>query len=725
MKSGRIKAALLSAVGVALATLAMLTLSPTTALALDGGAGGGGSGGGGSGSWGDITKWSYVSSWGEFENARYMVSNHGSAANYVRTSSGGQGLVDLCSGPNLLRIYYLSADSGAVIKPNSGSGTFPWTNPAGGDTVDQYASGLNGKGVYVICVINPIERRTTTEWENQARNDGAGVTYTADYSWSTAVSPQLNTAAGVDPIGVNNLNTQAASNVNSNFAGIYDSIVGGGGDYNSKVTQIQNAIGQDASKTHAAVVLNAGNKAGLAEGGILNVSEQTRKATITLTQNWTENRSRQVTCDYRPGSNDPLPGSCSYQGWTGWSENAGSRNHNVNKNLGTQSNTGFFQLLSVHCNPNEFNALTARLTALGGANAYKLISQTTGVDGSTTSVIQTQRFASLTASQSSQRMLGVSTSTTPEVKRTSELGFYDKECNVQCLSNPNTASGASTLNGATSNADITSNNQANPGTYGGATLVKDGTTNSNYFELFRNNDTSNITVNTAYPRNNDPQLKYGGVFLNAAGTGNVTIPASAPVSTTVTRWAEGTPGTNKGAQGGVFQMTAVTKDASGKVTASKPLFQSQTGTVGVQKNFGVDPYSSPNSEVLSGFFRSFDVQSTWASEKDKPQVINVKWEYRPTVYTRFPSNVGFTTNNTNTQVVSNTEVVVDQAIDVKCYAQYGSYDRNVDLSAKVQSSTGSGTTNTLDSGPLEAPSGDNSWLTPSNLVIKFVRGVAE
>ena len=720
MKKGRIlKSTLMTFMAIVLASVAFLGLNTTSAAAFDGGSGGGGSGSGGGNSLPSTWRWVYSNSLDGLRNAP-GIGAHGGAQQYVTDSSGGAALWNnYCLSPNLVRVYWIQNSQYVVSMTSSGLAQ-PWNNPAGGDTIDQYASTLNYRGTYIICVVNPIESRTHTETENQNRDDGAGRTFTADYSWTTAVTPELNDASDVDPIGVDNLNSQPASTVNSDFSAVYDSIVGGGGNYDAKAAQIQNAITKDASKAHATVNLNDDNKAGLAEGGVLSVAEQTRRATITLTQNWTESRSRQVTCDYRPRESTPIAGSCRYGGWTAWSENNGSRNHNVNKNLGTQVNSGFFQLLSVHCNPNEFNTLASRLTALGGAGAYELISQTTGVDGQTTSVIRTQHFSSRTDALNARRLLGVSSaSQSAEVNRTSQLGFYDKECNVQCVSNPAAASGASSANGAVSNVSITSNNQANPGTYGGANLVKNGSTNSNYFEIFRDNDTNRITVNTAYPRNNDPQLKYGGTFRNAANTANVTIPASAPVSTTVTRWAEGTPGTNKDDEGGVFQMTAVNG------STSRPLFQSQTGNVGVQRNFGVNPYSSPNSEVLNGFFRTFDVQSTWASEKDKPQVINIKWEYRPTVYTRFPTNVGFTANSNSAQFVANTEAVVDQPVDVKCYAQYGSYDRNLDLSNRVQSSTGTGSTNALDSAPLEAPSGDNSWVTQSNLVIKFVRGVAE
>lgn len=729
MKPGRIKLALVAVATLMLAAFAVLSINPSQTYAYDGGAGAGSGDSGGGGGWGAITRWNYVNTWQQLVDSTYMLSNmrnhepslpnkEAAADYFVESSSGGRGLLNMCKGPNLVRIYYLGASGGIPIKPNTATGTFRWTNPAGGDPVDQYAGSLNGRGVYVICVIDPVESRTHTEYDYRDRTGQNEVSFTSDYAWSTAVTAELNTAAGVDPIGVNNLHDQDAVTVQSDFGRQYDDVTGGNGNYNSKVTAIQNAISADNSKEHATVTLDAQNRAGLAEGGVLSVSEMTRRATITLSQSWSETRSRSVTCNYNRGSSTPLPGTCSYGDWSSWTEDAGSRSHSVQKQMETQPNTGFFQLLSVHCNPTELNALTTRLTALGGT--YEIVSQATNVTGQTTTVLRTQHYDDRSQALNLRRILGAdSSSLSAEVRRTGQLGFYDKECDAQCISNP-IGSGASSTNGATSNVGITTNSIANEALLGGAELVKGSDrANANYFEIFRNNDSNRINVNVWYPNPANQELKYGSTFPNQAGSGNVTIPAAAPVSTTVTRWAEGTPGTVTTDAGGLFGINAV------RGSTTTPLFTSNTGNPSTQTNFGTNTYQSPNSATLAGFYRTFDVRSTWASEKDRPQILNIKWEYRPTVWTRFPSSLGFTAHNNSAQLVATTPVTVDQAIDVRCYAQFGTNDRNLGLGSRVAASTGSGTTNNLDRGLVETPSGDNSWVTPSNLVIKFVRGVSE
>src|SRR5690606_41749070 len=72
-------------------------------------------------------------------------------------------------------------------------------------------------------------------------------------------------------------------------------------------------------------------------------------------------------------------------------------------------------------------------------------------------------------------------------------------------------------------------NQGGKNYLGGALF--NGDVNSNYLEIFRDNDDREVTVNTAYPRNTDPQYKYGGTYANAAGSGTVTIPAADRKST--------------------------------------------------------------------------------------------------------------------------------------------------------------------------------------------------
>lgn len=707
MKTGRINKVLLG-IGAVLALAAILIAGspPSSASAYEGGSGGGGAaGGGGGGGWGDIQKWSVANTWGEFENARYMVANHGSADNYVRSSSGGQGLLDLCKGPNLLRIYYLSSNSGAVIKPSTGGGTFPWGGtPVEGDPIDQFASSQNFRGTYVICVINAAERITKDEVQSRPRS--TATTISGIVAWNTSVEAPLTNAntekdfdgKPVDPIGVNNLKDQAVVTKESNFGRLVREIAKSGrGDYLHKLAELQDAIARDASEPHGTVELNAGNQAGLAEGGVLDITEFTKYSEVALDQNWSESRTRRYTCDYVPGTNGTQLASasnCTYEDWSGWSEIADTRTHNVVPKLNSQPNTAFWQLVSVHCNPNE---LDAALAAYG--NDYNIISQSR-TDKEVTTLLKTNPQASRPASVDA-KIFGVPTVANAALARTGEIGFYDKHCSVQCLTDP-AGSGASNANGAKKNASIISN-RGDGYSNGGAVL---GDSNANYFEVFRNNDKNRITVNTSYP-------KVEGTALDYTGT--------EPIATTVSLWNGSTPYTvvDPVNGGGQFNMWAVNGVGS-------PQLFTGTQKPTEQTNF-TDPrrpqvFSGPTATKLAGPYRAFDVAATWASEANAPVVLNIKWEYQPTTKMSVLASVGMNANRSTTYSTVNR----DQKIDVDCYAVFGDAT-SAPTGFYAPSETGSKVTNTIDENILDKTmtDGASAYSNQQNLVIRFVRGVAE
>lgn len=697
MKIKKMKGALLSLLAVLVVGGAVLS-SPTSASAYQGGSGGGGgTGGGGGGGWGDIQKWSVADTWSEFENAKYMVANHGSADNYVRSSSGGQGLLDLCKGPNLLRIYYLSSNSGAVIKPSTGGGTFPWGGtPVEGDPIDQFAASQNGRGVYVICVINATERITKPQTES--RPMGNSTTVSGVYAWTSTLTPEIKDADGRDPIGKDNLNAQPASTKKSNFGNLADSISQSGpGNYDGKLVELQNAIAKDAGEHHGDVVLNSGNREGMAEGGVLSVSEYTMRATVSLSQSWSESRSRTYTCDYVPNTNGSQlanPANCTYDNWSGWSEDNGSRSHRLSNGTPTQQTTAFWQLLSVHCNPEE---LDAALAAYGmGSN---ILSQERTDKGVTTVLTTTPQASRPVGAEA--KLFGVAAVGNKALARTGEVGFYDKHCSVQCLTDPS-ASGASNANGARENVSVSSNRpDGNPN--GGAVL---GDSNSNYFEVFRNNDKNRVSVNVAYP-------KVEGTALNYTGT--------EPIATTVSLWNGSTPST-KAANGGQFSMWAENRNGSKQLFtgAQKPTEQTNFTLADISRP--VQVFSGPTATKLVGSYRAFDVAATWASEAKAPVVLNVKWEYQPTTKVNVPAQVGMNADRSTTYAA----VARTQKIDVDCYAAFG----NVTFAPAgfyAPGATGSGVPNTVDADILDASmvDGSNARQSQQNLVIRFVRGVAE
>lgn len=702
----------------------VLVLVPTvSATAFDGGSGGGSGGGGGSsgGSWGAISRWNYVDTWDQLVNAKYMqvnMNNSGAGARnaseaadwFVRTSSGGQGLLDMCKGPNLVRIYYLGADGGIPIKPNSAGGLFRWGGTAvTGDRADQFAESMNFRGTYVICVINPVERITKPQSEQRARADAA--TVSGPVAWNTSVAPEIRDAKGKDPIGKDNLHAQMSSKESHYGRLVREIATSGQGNYDAKRVQLEQALARDAAEGHASLDLDAANKEGLAEGGVLSVNEHTNTRAVTLNQNWSESRHRNYTCDYKAGTNGrelAQPANCVYGAWSSWSEDNGTRSHTLTAGLVTPQNTAFWQIVSVHCNPDE---LDAALAAYGLAGRdYNIISQNRVDDGVTTVLHTTSRSERPTATNG--KIFGVNTNTNAALARTGQVGFYDMHCGAQCLTDPNGA-GASTANGAKSNLSNTSN-RSDSYTKGGAGFKE---TNSSYFEMFRDNDDRRIKVNTAYPKIEGTSLDYEG---------------QAPIATTVSLWNGSTPYSVVDAVkgGGQFRMSAINSTGTEKLFGGNQKPAQQTNFTLADTSRPVQTFSGPTATKIAGAFQSFDVAATWASEKDAPVVLNVKWEYQPTTVVTFPATVGFDANRGATTVSG----TATQKIDVDCYATFGQND-SVPNGYVASRDTGSGDgsrlfgavkQNTVDANVL-APtmSGSAAHQNEHNLVIRFVRGVAE
>ena len=692
-------------VGAALAVAAVFLMStpPTAANAYQGGSGAGttGGGGGGGGSWGAITRWNYVDTWDQLVNAKYMVSNNGSADNYVRSSSGGQGLLDMCKGPNLLRIYYLGASGGIPIKPNSSTGTFPWGGTAvTGDPIDQFASSQNFRGTYVICVSNATERITKDEVQSRPRADA--MTIEGVVAWNTSVSAPLTAQNdGVDPIGEDNLKDQPLVSKESNFGRLVREIAKSGrGDYTHKLVELQQAIARDASESHAAVELNDGNQAGLAEGGVLDIKEHTVVREVALEQNWGESRSRRYTCDYVPNTNGTQlanPSNCTYEGWSEWSEDRDSRTHNVVPKLTTPENTAFWQILSVHCNPEELSAALANYGLAG--RDYNIVSQSRTDEGVTT-VVHTKAVKSFPG-LGDAKLFGYSKVSNPALARTGDKAFYDKHCSIQCLADP-AGAGASDKNGATKNASTSSNRSDGYGK-GGAIY---GDSNANYFEMFRDNDPRRVSVNVTYPKVEGTAFNYDG---------------SAPIATTVSLWHGSTPRAflDPKTGGGLLTVKAVNGSGSTQLFTGSVAPTTQTNFTDPKR---VQSFSGPWATKLSGPYRTFDISSTWASEVQGPAVLNVKWEYQPTTQVTFPSTVGVNSDG-SASVVTATRT---QKIDVDCYAVFGGND-SAPAQYDAARYTGSDSSNQIDGDILDAgmTDGSNAANNDHNLVIRFVRGVAE
>lgn len=652
-------------------------------------------------------------------------------------------------------------------------------------------------------------------WANEQVTVSGTAGWNQPYSYSSDITRQI-TQNGIDPIGANNLQDQAGVAENglakTNFANVRDALARNEGQKDKLYGAIDAAIREDRNFETPSIELNESNRAGLAEGGVLNVFERTNRASITSAQTdryframaqtrvqswngsawvdgtWTNNvkddRSQNLTAAQRlevgsyptaqsadgiatPGPSSTYPCGTSvptapapcvgsnvthptitvtipansneaaisaiYNGaapssGAGWYKK--DTTYSNGQGLPTPETTGFWQILSVHCNPDE---LRDALAAYGRENVdYRVASQTRTDTGVTAVIYSMTRPAMPTANGA--KLFGIASAPVYDasLQRTGELGFYDKECSLACTTAGTVATGASVVNGATANVSNTGNLE-HVDELGGAVH---GSTISNRFEMFRDNEARSITTNVAYPTVSGTVFAYDG---------------HAPISTTVKLWHDpkvdvrspltlaegaggypstgGTPDTS--AAGGQLTVTAAGGTGTGSAKSRTQLFTG-TNVPATQKNFSlvdgahpVDRYSGPYATQLAGAYNRFDVSATWASLQNRPVVMNVKWEYQPTTRTTVPRSVGFELNN-GARVAGTS--ALDQKIDVRCYGTYGTSNASAPLyDAKTQ--TGTGVENTVDQNVLEidrlGTSSANAHRMDTNLVIKFVRGVAE
>lgn len=620
-----------------------------------------------------------------------------------------------------------------------------------------YNGGSYHNGTVIVCAWNTPTSCPGCGDSHTKMIDSSTVSeaWTEPYSYATTVKREITAAegsnhnnpsgvdidgSGDDPIGVDNLHNQPTVAMLTSFGSIYNNLANSTSEeLLSLRTRINSALAADTTADRPDITLDANNKAGLREGGVLSVYENTTQATITATQteNWEKCHNNVVKQDFNGTSNTWGPvyvassgiAACSTRSmWTaktsdappatdaswladnGWTRTA--TNTLAVKTLTTPENTGFWQVVAVHCNEDD---LAAALAAYGVEGVdYFVVSQTI-TDAGVTKVIYTKKV-SARPTASGSKIFGVADgktdyATASALERTGLTGFYDKECSTVCISS--LTDDATTANGAKTNVPLVSTDLYIP-SRGGATLNTDKA-NSNYFELFRNGETHKLTVNTSYPQDT-PALQYDG---------------SAPISTTVNLWNASTPDITP--YGGQFIMTTEGGEAVFNQSGSAPA---------TQTNFGTNPYKGSLSSTLSGFHRVFDVSGTWASTLTRPVVLNVKWEYQPTTPTTIPTVLGFTSDGGDSATQFAT---ANQAIDVRCYATFGTNTSyGLDLKNATHDSTGTGSVNTLDMALIEGPSnqagfpsdradrlsatvpesGDNAFTTRTNLVFKFIRAVA-
>ena len=720
--------------GVMLSGLAALSSSAggplvTRASAgVDGGgsSGGGGGGAGGAGRWVEIPK-------SKLDNG----SIQNIPSQYRDSAICRNAIAYFAIVPNV--VSEANATGGAWTYSFYGVGTGNGVNFPGGSNVatriadnvgwsyQQGADYLYRKNF--ICLDNP-NVVTTNEWRYEVRDTGNSsdaFNESGLYSRTTTVTPQPVEAIVdgkpkmvTDPIGATNLNAQSVIQ-KTNFGNVYDeyrrAVEAPGANAKNIVAQFKakfaNARAADAAAkdTRKEVALNKGNQDGLGEGGILNVNEHIRNASAVAStstnsrqvwrcgwDHWSKSGWQPSGCQAVGGSINPDNLDRAGKAFARWDSQGQRDRYNPSNSgatswttiatterssLASQQQTGFWQILAAHCNAQGIAALSARmgtdLVALDSGDSSKSVSglvRTKFYDAQPTVLPLGQDHSSLSSAQ----------------RATSKLGFFDKECPFDCTPDRSGA-GASDKNKAKSNvSDDKLTSTAVKGRYG---AKSDGSVNSSYSEMFRDNIERTVRPDVWYPITGEKGVSYDG---------------SAPKTTMVTRWEGGTPtlGTEFNAfalkDGKKISLFDATKDAS------QPN----------QRNFdAAEGYTSLASGQVPGLVTDIEVKSTWASTIGSPQSLQIAWEYTPKVASRVPSTVSFTSGGgLNIKSFAN----VSTGIDGRCWAEYGTKEQTSSSKMLAASELRAGT----GTGSVTRFLGTDGEETNSrNLVLNFVRGTSE
>lgn len=404
---------------------------------------------------------------------------------------------------------------GSIQNPQSLYGPVPnatqyqhfidWDNGIGGMRRDN--PGTNGSYGYTIVCSYATHRPTTTRYSYptpRVTQSTDTKSYTEPYSWSTEVTRQpLAGDGGKDPIGADNLHNQAVVDQKTNFGLFWDSLATSAPLTPQQLTSgVTTALNKDKTQSHATTALDAANKAGMAEGGVLNVKEQTKYATVSTSE--TTVVTTPIRCVHTATWNSYWGAYNAETTSCGDLPSSTAITRTSSKVAGTQQNTGFWQMLAVHCNKEEFEALLASDSTL---KKITTPDSTNAISGS----VYTQKYAS----QPAKLDFGDSTNTNAAKAKTGRLAFFDKECPFDCKPAGNVSS---------------------PG-------ASSGSINSNALEFFRDNAAKKVTVDTWVPE-----------------TGNgVAYDGSPALTTTITRDVNGTPSLS-GSNGGKFTMKSTKGD---------------------------------------------------------------------------------------------------------------------------------------------------------------------
>lgn len=227
-------------------------------------------------------------------------------------------------------------------------------------------------------------------------------------------------------------------------------------------------------------------------------------------------------------------------------------------------------------------------------------------------------------------------------------------------------------------------------------------------------------ANTGFRDNTFQQLPV--TYYTPTSGGWVSYRSNGPLAFTATRWEGGTPVPGQFWIGGEDCHNSSMGDG---------YFGTSTQTPPVLRQWTLQDFSSSTVATGIGCYKRLYTRAIWASDKWRPQVLTVKWDFAPHIATVIPANnIGFTTSGDSTY----DKATVGAEVRGQVVSSHAPDDITVPANQQAYlDHTGSGTANELDV-PVPYGTSLNSagqWTTAPHLfssyyyALNMVRAVGE
>jgi hypothetical protein len=451
-----------------------------------------------------------------YERALYWSNN---AEHFLREYRGmSPAQVQICKDAEF--IWFWGYEDGKHIAPNGNTNntrlptraTSPWGRAASSSEWNAWMT--YGTKLYpqwhqgrmsIICASDSWLESEVTEREYEYRTQEVDrIDLEGVVTLHTSIEPGIGFS---NEFGEHALQAQSLTDRTA-YGKLYDEIKAGKHDDKSHAqlkNMIQTAISQSDPKGQTPASLWAelsdANRASMAEGGVLNVTERHMKAPVELSKSQRQRRYRNITYRVKPDGSKTVKNRSS---WSSWRDYGAEREHMRPLEESSIRTHAFFQMLSVRCNVDDFRALTQTI------NGFE-VSPDTDYETTMVGFSPTQKTSSPTP------ILGNASHSNSAIAATGTVNFFTAECDLSCK--PSTPSEDETEDSVLL------------GSHG----------ESNSLAFVRDNQPKSITVPVAVPE-----------------TTGTNIASVTPVQTVVERWGDSTPNVRGG--GSRFTMNAVSSD---------------------------------------------------------------------------------------------------------------------------------------------------------------------